>query len=131
MEQDVDENTQKYQADMKIQNKELKRVQIYCEELLRKIELQSERKSTELIAKFTSFRKHQYRDLDLQPDKSLQLDDFETELLKAVAVLEDDLMEIEMLLQEALSRSYSDFQDKTKALSSTMYQKTVEYFKLL
>jgi len=39
MEQDVDENTQKYQADMKIQNKELKRVQIYCEELLRKIEL--------------------------------------------------------------------------------------------
>jgi len=39
MEQDVDENTQKYQADMKIQNKELKRVQIYCEELLRKTEL--------------------------------------------------------------------------------------------
>ena len=129
LEQDVDDNTEKYQTDMKALNRELKRVQIYCEEQLRKEELTSERQSTMLISDFTSLRKHKLRDLDLQPDKSLQLDEYEGELIVACTHLEDHLMELEMHLQDALIKSTQDMQDKTKVLQSEMYNKTVEFFK--
>ena len=45
------------------------------------------------------------------------LDEYETELINAVTGIENDLMEIEMLLQDALSTSFSLFKDKTHAIN--------------
>ena len=45
-----------------------------------------------------SLRKHRFRDLDDSADKLGVIDDTEKELQDAIAKLEDDLMEIEMLL---------------------------------
>ena len=58
----------------------------------------SEKRSTMLIEKFLSFQKHKLRDLDDEPDKALQLDDYEKILFDAVTVLEDELMSLEMVL---------------------------------
>lgn len=46
------------------------------------------------------------------------LDDFETDLINAVNKVENDLMEIEMLLQDALYTAFSLFKDKTHAINS-------------
>jgi hypothetical protein len=48
-------------------------------------------------------------ELDALEDKSMQLDDYEGELMEKIQVLEDNLMEIEMLLQEALSEATGKF----------------------
>ena len=42
----------------------------------------------------------------------MQIDDYETFLMDAVSTLEDNLMEIEMLLQDALGDSTGKFKDK-------------------
>jgi len=47
-------------------------------------------------------KKHKLNKLDLQPDKALQIEDYETLLMDAVMECEDNLMEVEMLLQDAL-----------------------------
>jgi len=61
-----------------------------------------------------SLKKHKINELDTLPDKGLQIDDYESALLEAVSVLEDDLMEIEMLLQDALGEATSNFKEKIK-----------------
>jgi hypothetical protein len=101
-EQAVDEQTQKYQNEIKNLHKEKQRHIKYCTKLLHNSELDAEKKSINNINEFLSLKKHKIHDLDQLPDKALQIDEYETALMDAVAVLEDELMEIEMLLQDAL-----------------------------
>jgi len=46
-----------------------------------------------------------------------------------IANLEDDLMEIEFLLQEALSEATGKFTDEVKRLNSELRTKTMDYIK--
>ena len=46
-----------------------------------------------------------------------------------IATLEDDLMEIEMLLQEALNDATGKFVDEVKRLNSELRTKTMDYIK--
>ena len=66
-------------------------------------------------------RKHKLRELDEASDnKLLLLDEYEEILLKAITELEDELMEIEMLLQDAIHQAFSDFKEKVSAINSEM-----------
>jgi len=59
----------------------------------------------------------------------MQIDDYETSLMDKIALVEDDLMEIEMLLQEALSEATGKFTDEIKRLNSELKTKTMDYIK--
>ena len=59
----------------------------------------------------------------------MQIDDYETSLMDKIAIVEDDLMEIEMLLQEALSEATGKFTDEIKRLNSELKTKTMDYIK--
>ena len=65
-------------------------------------------------------KKHKIKELEELPDKALQIDEFETDLQDAIRVLEDELMEIEMLLQDALGDSTGKFKDNVKALNESI-----------
>lgn len=94
--------TQKYQSEMRMLHRDKKHVIQYCSKAMRDEELLGEKKSIELIREFKRLFKHKKRYLEAQEDKSMIVDDIEQELITAVEVLEDNLMEIEMLLQMAL-----------------------------
>ena len=59
----------------------------------------------------------------------MQIDDYESNLMEKIANLEDDLMEIEMLLQEALSDATGKFQDEIKRINGELKTKTMDYIK--
>ena len=61
----------------------------------------------------------------------MQIDDYEQELMDAVAGLEDNLMEIEMLLQDALGEATGKFRDKVIALNSAMKSCNMDYIKFV
>ena len=65
--------------------------------------------------------------MDDEPDKVLQLDDYEKMLLDAVITLEDELMNIEMLLQLALSKSKEDYEAKCKVIYEEWITKTQNF----
>jgi dsDNA-specific endonuclease/ATPase MutS2 len=60
-EQNIDENTTKYQAEMKKSNKDKTNTLIYCEQVLREAEQEAEKESIALIEKFKNYRKHKFR----------------------------------------------------------------------
>ena len=68
-------------------------------------------------------------DLADQEDKSMQIDDYENTLMDKISILEDDLMEIEMLLQEALNEATGKFTDEVKRLNSELRTKTMDFIK--
>jgi len=70
-EQVVDEHTSKYQTTVKRSYKMKEQHIRYCKKQLREAELDAEKKSIELIQKFTSFRKHKMNTLEGLPDKAL------------------------------------------------------------
>lgn len=98
----VSDFTQKYQTEMKLAHKDKSHIITYCSKVMRDKELECEKQSIELIKSFQRLKKHKLRYLDQQDDKAALLDEIECELVEAVEKLEDDLMEIEMLLQDAL-----------------------------
>jgi len=57
----------------------------------------------------------------------MQIDDYENTLMEKIAELEDDLMNIEMLLQEALSEATGKFVDAIKGLNSELRTKTMDF----
>ena len=57
----------------------------------------------------------------------MQIDDYENTLMDKIAELEDDLMNIEMLLQEALSEATGKFVDAIKGLNSELRTKTMDF----
>lgn len=60
----IDEETEKYQKEMKVLNKEKKRIVIYCEQVLKDAEREAEKESINHIQTFESKKKHVYRKLD-------------------------------------------------------------------
>lgn len=116
---------------MKQLHKQKQHIIMYCTKVMRDEELLAEKKSIDLIRKFQSKKKHKLRDLDEQEDKALIIEEYETELMNSVEELEDDLMEIEMLLQEALHTSVGAFKEKVTAINGEMRQKTIDYVKFV
>jgi len=57
------------------------------------------------------------------------IDEFEGELLKAVDSLYDMLMNIEMLLQDALFGANDNFKDKVRAINAVMKEKTIAFIR--
>jgi len=92
-------------------------------------ELTADKKSIDKMDDLKSKKKHAYRELEEAEDKMLRIDDVENELIEAVNVCEDDLMEVEMLLQDALFTAYGDYKDKITVINSILKEKTNEYIK--
>ena len=116
---------------MKMKHKEKQHVILYCEKVMRDEELLAEKRSIELIANFQGLKKHKLRDLENQEDKQLDVDDIERELLDAVDTLEDELMNIEMLLQDALVQGFTQFHDMSTGILGVMKTKTIEFIKFV
>lgn len=114
---------------MKAVNKEKQKQMKFCKHELHRAELEAEEKSIRLIRTFNSQQKHMMSDLMEQEDKSMQIDDYEATLLEKIAELEDNLMEIEMLLQEALNEATGKFTDEVKRLNTDLKAKTMDYIK--
>ena len=105
----INENNVKFQTDMKSLHKDKMNTIRYCTKEMRESELKAERDSIELIRKLLSLKKHKLRDIEENPEENndMMIEESETDLLQQVDVLEDNLMEIEMLLQDALHLSVS------------------------
>ena len=112
---------------MKIINKEKTKQIKFCKNELHQAEVDAEQKSIKLIRQYNSEQKHMLNDLLAQEDKSMQIDDYETTLMDKIATLEDDLMEIEMLLQEALNDATGKFVDEVKRLNAELRTKTMDF----
>lgn len=100
----VNENNVKFQTEMKAHHKEKMNVILYCTKEMRQSELKAEQESIELIRKLQSLKKHKLREIEENPEDNndMVIEETENELLVQVDVLEDSLMQIEMLLQDAL-----------------------------
>jgi hypothetical protein len=96
----------------------------FCTKSLKDSELDAEQRSIQKIEGYLGFKKHQLRDLESQEDMAYQLDDFEKRLGDAINVLEDDLMDIEMLLQDALSEATGIFKAKFDEYNKRIIEKT-------
>ena len=126
-EQMVDELTQKYQQEVKTLTKEKKRNIIFCDKTLKDSELAAEKKCIKLIQGFESLKKHKIKTLETSENKMLEIDDCQDDLKKAVIEVEDGLLEVEMLLQDALNESSNIFFDKIKTFNKTIDSKTVTF----
>ena len=92
----------------------------FCSKAMRDSELDCEKRAIQFIADFQGIRKHKFRDIEDQEDRDLQMDDFEKELLGLVNELEDNLMEIEMKLQDALFNAVTIFKEKMQGFNNEM-----------
>ena len=101
----------------------------YCRQTLHQSELEAESKSVNFIRAFNSLKKHKIEELKSLEDKSIQIDDYEALLIETVASLEDDLMNLEMLLQDALYESTSRFKELVTAKNMIMKNKSIDYIK--
>lgn len=104
---------------MKVAQKEKERIITYCEKVLKEDELTAEKKCIELIRKLQSAKKHKMRQLEgAEEEGEYDIVEEEENLLKNVDLLEDNLMEIEMLLQDALQKATGEtYFDKVKAIN--------------
>ena len=117
---------------MKILNKDKMKIIAFCRVTLREEELEAESKSVNLIRAFNGMRKHKMNEMDnLGEQVQFQIDDYQNHFTEAVNTLEDNLMEIEMLLQDALGESTGKFRDKVMAINSQMKNKTMDYIKFV
>lgn len=127
----VNENTGKFQAEMKASHKEKLHIITYCSKLMREEELKAEAKSIEMIRELQGKKKHTMRELEGKEDVEMLIEDYEPKLIQEVANLEDNLMDIEMMLQDALHASVQTFLEKIKALNGEMKQNTIKYIKFV
>ena len=128
----IEENTQKFQHEMKGRNKEKLNTIVNCEQVLRTSEKQAEKDSIALIDRFINLRKHAFlKKLPEVVPEGMHIDyaGFKKGLNSEIEVLEDDLMGVELKLQEALQVSTSDFQERVKKIIEDMKQKTGQYIK--
>ena len=118
---------------MKAHHKEKMNVVTYCSQQMRQSELKAEQDSIELIRKLLSLKKHKLRDIEDNPEDNndMVVEETEADLLLQVDVLEDNLMEIEMLLQDALHVSFVQFKDKVAVINADMKKKTIEHIKFV
>ena len=95
----VNDQSQKYQQEMKNLYRQKKHLILYCTNAMRQEELECEKKAIKLIEDFQGKKKHKLRKIENEGEEIEHLiDDFEKELLDLVDELEDNLMEIEMKL---------------------------------
>ena len=97
----IEENTQKFQLEMKNRNKEKMNTIAFCEQVLRNAEKQAEQESIEAIDNFTKVRKHKFRKLQaIKEGDHFDYSGFKKEMHRDIESLEDELMNIELKLQE-------------------------------
>ena len=65
----VSEQTQKFQGEMKMHHKDKQHKITYCSKVMRDEELLGEKRSIELIRKFQQFKKHKLREIEAEDDK--------------------------------------------------------------
>jgi hypothetical protein len=119
--------TVKYQTEVKVQHRIKSDTIKYCERELRKEELQAEKKSIELIRDYQSLKKRQYRYMESLEDKAGEIDDYEKKMVKAVEDLEEELMNIEMVLQDALQIATDKFKEKVTFIINDIKAKTINF----
>ena len=61
----------------------------------------------------------------------MMCDEIEAKLIKAVNKLEDDLMDIEMLLQDALQTAFGNFKEKTQEINKLLKETTNQHIKFV
>jgi len=121
----IEEFTQKFHHDMKLRNKEKTNTILYCEKVLNDSERQAEHESIALIDKFTSYRKHKFRELQNVKDPDhFDYNGFKKELYSQIDKLEDGLMEVELKLQESLQVATTNFTERIKKVLEEMRNKT-------
>lgn len=118
---------------MKAHHKDKSHIVAYCLDQMRQSELKAERDSIELIRKLQSLKKHKLREFEENPDENndMAIEEEEGKLLDEVEKLEDELMQIEMLLQDALQAATSTFKDKVQVINQEMKKKTIEFIKFV
>ena len=94
---------------------------------LKNSELEAEKRCTEVIFKFQSLRKRALIKLEAADDKQFLIDTVQEQLNDALAQTEDELLEIEMLLQDALHDSTLQFFDKITGFNKKIGDKTVNF----
>jgi hypothetical protein len=120
-----------YQASMKQAYRQKKSVIDFCVKIMRKEELDAEKRSIELIRALEGQKKHKLRAIEEAEDKNLASEDFEDSMMKAVDQLEDDLMEIEMRLQYALQDALEVYKDRIKKIQAEMKEQTEKFIKVI
>ena len=124
----IEENTAKFQGEMKNRNKEKMNTIAFCEQVLRNAEKQAEQESIVLIDKFNTLRKHKFRRLfAIKEGEHFDYNSFKKEMAKEIETLEDDLMAVELKLQEQLQVATTDFQERVKRVLEEMKNKTNVY----
>lgn len=93
----IEENTAKFQAEMKNRNKEKMNTVAFCDQVLRNAEKQAEQDSIELIDKFNAMRKHKFHRLfAIKEGEHFDYNSFKKEMVKEIDTLEDALMAVEL-----------------------------------
>ncbi len=124
----IEENTAKFQGEMKNRNKEKMNTIAYCEQVLRDAEKQAELESIAAIDKFNTLRKHKFRRLfAIKEGEHFDYNGFKKEMAKEIETLEDELMGVELKLQEQLQVATTDFQERVKRVLEEMKNKTNIY----
>lgn len=114
---------------MKALHKKKKNMVTYCERTMKQEELKADKKSVIIMEELKAKKKHAYRVLDDAQDKLLALDEVQADLIKAVNETEDKLMEIEMILQDALHTAFTAFKDMTQAITNQQKEKIMDFIK--
>ena len=121
----IEENTGKFQHEIKQRNKEKINMVIYCEQVLRAAEKTAEQESIAIIDNFNKLRKHRFRTVQaLREGEHFDFAGFKRELGAEIERLEDALMNVELKLQESLQVSTNDFQERVKKINEDMKNKT-------
>ena len=126
-EETIIEPLQTYQNYMKVNHKKKDNIITYCMKAMRDEEKRAEKKSIAILDELKGKKKYAYRTLDSSTDRSMQIDEIEEDMINAVNKVEDDLMDIEMLLQDALHTAMNSFKDQTHGINAQLKAKTKEF----
>jgi len=98
---------------------------------MREEELLADKKSITMLDDLKGKKKHMYRELNASTDRVMQIDGVEEEMMACVDKVEYDLMDIEMLLQDALHTALGEFKDKTHSINAQLKDKTHDFIKFV
>lgn len=103
----------------------------FCHKLMHEEELSAEERSIALIRDLQGVKKHKLREIEESEDRHLASDDFEETMNAAVDKLEDDLLEIEMRLQYALTDAIDGYKEKIKLIVQEMKDMSEKFIKTI
>ena len=114
---------------MKANHKKRKNIILFCQRSMKEEELVADKKSIDKMDALKAKKKYAWKEVENAADRNLMIDDVEKDLKNEVDNVEDQLMEVEMLLQDALFTAFGDFKEKTHLINSDLKNKTNDYIK--